>query len=49
MGILSQYIPIPTASVKLEKDVTSLTIILILILITVLPFKDVNKGVIFLT
>ena len=45
MGILSQHIPIPTASVKLEKDVMSLTIILILVLVTVLPFKDVNKEV----
>ena len=45
MGILSQHVLIPIASVGLEKDVTSLMIILILVLVTVLPSKDVNKRV----
>ena len=45
MGILSQHAPILTASVKLEKGVLSLAIILILVLVTALLSKDVNKGV----
>ena len=45
MGIPSQHAPILIASVELEKGVTSLTIILVLVLITVLPSKDINKGI----
>ena len=45
MGILSQHAPILTASVELEKGVLSLAIILVLILVNVLPSKDVNKEV----
>ena len=45
MGILSQYAPTLTTSVELEKGAMSLVIILILVFITVLPSKDVNKGV----
>ena len=45
MGILSQHAPILTTSVELEKGVMSLMITLVLILVTVLPSKDINKGV----
>ena len=45
MDILSRHAPILTASVKLEKDVLSLTIILVLALVTVQLSKDINKGV----
>ena len=45
IGTLSQYVLIPITSVRLERDVKSLMIILILVLITVLVFKDINKGV----
>ena len=45
MGILSRHAPILITFVELEKSVMSLAITLILILITVLPSKDINKGV----
>ena len=45
MGTLSQCVLISITSVRLERDVKSLVIILVLILITVLVFKDINKGV----
>ena len=45
MDILSRLAPILIASVELEKGVRSLAITLVLVLVTVLPSKDVNKGI----